>query len=119
MFSDPLSVTVNAVATSFPRTKLGSESSEYTTADGNLKVTVKQNQTASRFRREIRLSQQKISADPISAVNSAKGASVYLVIDEPKTGFSDTELQVLLQALVGSTLGGWGTLQLKLLGGEY
>nr|UJQ85255.1 MAG: hypothetical protein 2 [Leviviridae sp.] len=88
----------------------------YTSADGNTSMTVKQNVTASRFRREIRISQQKIAADPISALNKQIGASVYLVIDEPRAGFSDTELGYLVDALKA-----WLTSAnyQKVLGGEY
>lgn len=99
MLADPQSVTINAVATSLPKTDNGVTANTYTSSDGNTAMTVKQNTTASRFRREVRLSQQKIAADPISAVNKQIGASVYLVIDEPRTGFSDVELGYLIDAL--------------------
>lgn len=105
MFADPQSVTINGVATSLARTKIGPDSAVYTSADGNTTMTTKQTSTAGRFRREVRLSQQKISADPISALNTSKGFSVYLVVDEPKAGFSDLEIAYLVNALVGS----WAT----------
>lgn len=116
MLADPQSVTINAVATSLPRTQMGPTVNVYTSADGNTSMTVKQNVTASRFRREIRISQQKIAADPISALNKQIGASVYLVIDEPRAGFSDTELGYLVDALKA-----WLTSAnyQKVLGGEY
>jgi hypothetical protein len=99
MLADPQSVTINAVATSLPRTSQGATANIYTSSDGNVSMTTKQNVTSARFRREVRLSQKKISADPISAVNTEKGASVYLVIDEPRTGFTDAELGYLIDAL--------------------
>jgi hypothetical protein len=99
MLADPQSVTVNAVAISLPRTSQGPTQNEYTSADGNTKFVTKQNQTASRFRREIRLSNQKVAADPISAINKQVGMSVYLVIDEPKFGYSDTEIGYHIDAL--------------------
>jgi hypothetical protein len=116
MFADPQTVTINAVATPLVRTLLASGQGEFTSSDGNVKLTTKQNQTGTRFRREIRLSQQKISPDPISALNTSKGVSVYFVIDEPKTGFSDTEIGYLVAALNAFTNGGaWS----KLAQGEY
>ena len=99
MLSDPQSVTINAVATSLPKTVNGTTQNVFTSADGNTFMTTKQNTTASRFRREVRLSQKKVAADPISGVNKELGVSVYLVIDEPRAGFSDTEIGYLIDAL--------------------
>lgn len=116
MLADPQSVTVNAVAISMPRTQQGVSQNLYTSADGNTFMTTKQNVTASRFRREVRLSQKKIAADPISAVNTEKGFSVYIVIDEPRAGFSDAEIGYAIDALKA-----WLTSANynKVLGGEF
>lgn len=116
MLADPQSVTINAVATSLPRTSQGATQNVYTSADGNTSMTTKQNVTATRFRREIRLSQKKIAADPISAVNKEIGVSVYLVIDEPRAGFTDAEIGYLIDALKA-----WSssTNYNKVLGGEF
>ncbi len=117
MLADPQSVTINAVATSLPRTQQGPTTSVFTSSDGTQLMTVKQNVTASRFRREVRLSKSKIAADPISAINKEAGASVYLVIDEPRNGvFSDVELGYQIDALKA-----WlsSANYLKVLGGEY
>lgn len=99
MFADPQSVTINAVAKSLPRTSMGATQNTYTFADGTITLTTKQNSTASRFRREVRLSQKKVAADPISTLNKEIGVSVYFVIDEPKWGFDDTEIGYLIAAL--------------------
>nr|UJQ85982.1 MAG: hypothetical protein 2 [Leviviridae sp.] len=79
-------------------------------------MTTKQNVTANRFRREVRLSQKKIAADPISSVNKENGVSVYLVIDEPRAGFSDTEIGYLIDALKGWCVSANYN---KVLGGEF
>lgn len=116
MLTDPQSVTVNAVAIPLPRTQMGTTQNGYTSADGNTSMTTKQNVSATRFRREVRLSQKKIAADPISAVNTEKGVSVYLVVDEPRAGFTDIEIGYLIDALKA-----WLTSANynKVLGGEY
>lgn len=117
MLADPQSVTINAVAISLPRTQNGATGNIYTSADGNTTMTTKQNSTAKRFRREVRISQSKIAADPISAVNSRDGFSVYLVVDEPRSGvFSDTEIGYVIDALKT-----WlsSANYNKVLGGEY
>lgn len=116
MLADPQSVTINAVATSLPRTSTGPTVNGYTSADGVTSMTTKQNITASRFRREVRLSQHKVAADPISGLNKDLGVSVYFVVDEPKSGYSDTEIGYLIDALKT-----WlsSANYLKVLGGEF
>jgi hypothetical protein len=117
MLADPQSVTINAVATSLPRTSQGASQNVYTSADGKTTMTTKQNISAKRFRREVRLSQTKIAADPISAVNAESGFSAYLVIDEPRSGvFTDTEIGYVIDALKA-----WLTSAnyAKVLGGEF
>jgi len=117
VLADPQSVTINAVATSLPRTNQGATQNVYTSADGKTLMTTKQNITSARFRREVRLAQNKIAADPISAVNKESGVSVYFVIDEPRSGvFSDGEIGYLIDALKT-----WlsSANYNKVLGGEY
>jgi hypothetical protein len=80
-------------------------------------MAAKQNITAKRFRREVRVSQTKVAPDPISAVNAESGFSVYLVIDEPRSGvFSDTEIGYVIEGLKT-----WlsSANYNKILGGEY
>ena len=117
MLADPQSVTIKAVATSLAKTANGPNQNVYTAADGKTTMTTKQNSTAKRFRREVRLAQTKVAPDPISAVNSEAGFSVYLVVDEPRSGvFTDTEIGYVIEALKT-----WLTNanQVKLLVGEY
>lgn len=116
MLADPQSVTINVVAVSLPKTSTGPTQNIFTSADGNTFMTTKQNTTAARFRREVRLSQKKVAADPISGVNKELGVSVYLVIDEPRSGFTDIEIGYLIQALKD-----WSTSTNynKVLGGEF
>jgi hypothetical protein len=47
---------------------------------------------AKRNRRTVRLDFNKIAADPLTAVNAKFTGSVYLVIDSPTSGFTNTEL---------------------------
>lgn len=116
-YADPQSVTINAVAQSLPR--VGSPTPEkrgsYKTADGVYSLDIRQDSTAQRFRREVRLTKNIVAADPISAVNKALSASVVLVVDEPKYGFTDTELGHMTAGLIA-----WfsNASRDKLLGGE-
>jgi hypothetical protein len=116
MLADPQSVTINAVAVSLPRVSMSPTVNTYTSADGITTVLTKQNVTAKRFRREVRLSQRKIAADPITALNAELGVSVYLVVDEPRSGFTDAEIKYLIEGLKGWLTAGN---QDKILGGEF
>jgi len=117
MFADPQSVTVNAVAQSMPRQ--GSAQPDrigtFATPTGEFVLDVRQNKTANRFRREIRLTQKKVAADPLTSLNKELSTSVILVVDEPRWGFSDTELGYLTAALKTYFD---NTARDKLLGGE-
>lgn len=99
MFADPQSFTINAVVVSTPRIQSDGGVSVYTSVDGNVVFQVKQSQSATRFRREARLTIKKVATDPISAVNKEVSTSCYFVIDEPKWGFNDTELTDYKEAL--------------------
>lgn len=118
MYVDPQTVTVNAVAQTLPRQ--GSATPDrigtFATADGTFTFDIRQNKTANRFRREVRLTQKKIAADPFTSINREVSTSVMFVVDEPRSGFSDTELQYLSDAV--RTWVGTGSNLTKLLGGE-
>lgn len=117
MFADPQSVTVNAVAQSMPRqgTTQPDRLGTFSTPTGEFVLDVRQNKTTNRFRREIRLSQKKVAADPLTAVNKEISTSVMIVVDEPRWGFSDTEIGYLTAAIKTYFD---NTARDKLLGGE-
>lgn len=121
MYADPQGITVTGLGTlSLPRvgSKTPTTLGQFATADGNGVIQVKQDQTAARFRREYRFTQKKVAPDPISAVNKEVSASVVLVIDEPKWGFSDTELLNIYTGLVASLSATSNAKIVQLLGGE-
>ncbi len=101
MFADPQTLTINAVATAMPR--MGSSSPNtlgvFRSADGKFELNVRQFQSASRFRREVRLTQKKDATDPYNAQVKEVSASVIITVDEPKLGFTDTELGYVVDAL--------------------
>lgn len=117
MYTDPQSVTVNSVAQSMPRqgTAAPDRIGTFSTAAGDFVFDVRQNKTANRFRREVRLTQKKVAADPITTLNKEISTSVMIVVDEPRWGFSDVELGYLTAAIIT-----WFTNanRDKLLGGE-
>lgn len=101
MFTDPQSITVNAVAKSMPRIDSDGTSAIYQTADESFKMTISHQKSAKRIRSVVRVDQRVIAADPLTAVNAYQTLSTYLVIDRPVTGFSVTQLDYQLAALEG------------------
>jgi len=99
LFSDPQSVTVNAVPISLPRISSAGTSSSYRSSDTTEMLTISSTESK-RNRRTVRLDFNKIAADPITAVNAKFSASAYLVIDTPTSGFTNTEVGYQVAALV-------------------
>lgn len=102
MFTDPQSVTINAVANSLPRTETDGQSASYTKDDGTLVLKVSHQETKNgRLRHAAKLDQNKIAADPFVAGNSRlAGASITVVIDEPNGGqFTNAEILLLAKGM--------------------
>jgi len=102
-FSDPISVTVNAVAKSLPRifSAPGSPSTFKTTDDEFLvQIAHSAIKGGRRERHLVKLTQRKITADPFNpSTNTESKASVHIVLENPAMGFTDTELGYLVKAL--------------------
>lgn len=98
-FTDPQTITVNTVAQTLNRIKSDGYRSEYQEADEEFKMTISHQESKSRTRRMIRVDQRVVAADPLTSVNEYKELGVYLVIDEPEYGFTDTEIDYVVQAL--------------------
>jgi hypothetical protein len=100
MFTDPQSVTVNAVAKSMPRVESDGKKSVYRSADGNFTMTISHQAVAGgRIRSMARIDQRAVVADPLTAVNDYETLSFYFVIDRPDVGFSSTEVGYLVTGL--------------------
>lgn len=119
MFSDPQSITIDSVAISCPRVRIGDEQATYRSADGTTQLRISHQNSKSRVRRMCRVDTTKIAADPLTAVNQTATAGVYLVIDAPANGvFSATELMKLITGLVEYLSTGTYANCVKMLGGE-
>lgn len=117
-FADPQSVTINTVATPLPRISAGTNSSLYSSADGTVLLSAS-SQYGKRTRRTIRLSQSKVSADPlVPSQNTRSSMSAYIVVDVPVNGFTNTEAKYIVDALVAYLAASSGAQVTKLLGGE-
>lgn len=99
MLSSPQTVTYNTVAKDLHKVIDDKTSSVYRNSEGDFEFKVSHQQSGSRTRRMVRLDRSVIAADPLTAVNASQKAGVYIVIDEPRFGFSDAELEDLVDTL--------------------
>jgi hypothetical protein len=117
-FTDPQSVTINAVANSLPRTSMQGTTGAFTKDDGNVKLTIS-HVNGKRNRRMIRLDHRKIAADPLSASQNIEySMSAYLVADVPLIGYSVAEAKQIVDALTAYLTASSGARVTQLLGGE-
>lgn len=119
-FSDPQSVTIGTTpgAVSLPRTANGNGSGVFDSNDGTVELSVA-NSYGKRTRRTARLDFSKIAPDPLIAANNIKySSSVYIVVDQPITGFSVAEMKDIVTGLTTWLTASSGAHITQLLGGE-
>lgn len=117
-FADPQTITINAVATSLPRTSSGTNSGAFTSNDGTIRKSVS-HAYGKRVRRTMRVDLSKVAADPLITNQNVKlSTSVYIVVDHPVSGFTVTELKQLIDGFIASLSASSGAQITSLLGGE-
>lgn len=117
-YADPQSVTIGGTATSLPRVASGQDSGAFGSNDGTLLLSVS-HAYGKRIRRSIKLSQAKISADPlIPSQNVRSSMSVYMVVDHPVNGFTVAEAKAAVDAFTAYLSASTGAKITQLLGGE-
>jgi hypothetical protein len=93
MFSDPQSVTVNAVAKSMPRVNTASvgnkTTTDYLSADGLYSLTISQQRNADgRVRTLVKFQQKAVVTNPLDSTNDYDVESWQIVMDRPSFGFT-------------------------------
>lgn len=117
-YSDPQTVTINAIANSLPRTGSGVNIGSFSKDDATVKLSVA-HAYGKRVRRTARIEHSKIAPDPlISSTNIKYSMSVYVVADVPITGYSIAEQKQIVDGLVLWLSATSGANTTKLLGGE-
>jgi hypothetical protein len=117
-YSDPLSVTINAVATPLARTGSALGSGTFSNADGTVKALVS-HAYGKRTRRTFRLDFSKVSADALLPNTNVRNTmSAYIVVDVPVNGYSTAEALTNTKALVDALTASTYANLSKLLGGE-
>jgi hypothetical protein len=97
MFTDPQSITVNAVAQSMPRIQIDGKKCVYQKSDGTFTLTISHQIIAGdRVRSVARVDQKAIVPDPLTSVNDYETLSFYVVIDRPLAGFTSTQTDQLI-----------------------
>jgi hypothetical protein len=117
-FTDPLSVTISSTTYPLPRTSVGDDESEYTSADGLIVVRAS-HQYGNRTRRMLRIDQSKMTSDPFKPSENVKvGMGFYLVFDLPPAGFTSAEALAVYTGFKTLFTAGSDAVITKLLGGE-
>lgn len=97
--ADPQTVTINSVPKTCNRISSTGTKTVYQTSDEEVKLTISHQSGKGRTRRMARCDQLVIAADPLTAENEYKSLGVYLVVDQPDFGFTDAEIDYVVQAL--------------------
>jgi len=116
--SDPQSVTISGTAISLPRTVSGAGNSEYTSADGLVKLSLS-SAYGNRTRRVVRLDHAKVSPDVfIPTTNVKVSMSNYMVFDIPPAGYTNADALAVYAGFKTLFTAGSDLVITKLLGGE-
>jgi hypothetical protein len=99
-FSDPQKVKVDgSTEVELPRVDTGNMSSEYLKDDGSVRLLLS-TADGRRKRHVARIDLSKVIASTLNpSQNEEASASAYLVVDRPKTGYSNDELRKLVEGL--------------------
>jgi hypothetical protein len=118
--TDPQSITINAVPQSLPRTFQEGKEASYTSSDGLWELSlnhtlVKQGRT----RHLLRFDHSKVSSDPFKPSENVRvTTAIYLVIDVPPSGYTNTELMQIYTGFKALFSASSDAVITKLLGGE-
>lgn len=118
MYNDPQTITINGVANTLNRVAIADMAATYRNAEETVQLRISHRSAKNRTRRMARIDQTIIAADPLTTEQDFQSAGVYIVVDEPKVGFSDAQLQYLVSALVAWLTANTNANTTKLLGSE-
>lgn len=118
MLADPQSVSIDGVVNTLPRVVAGDNSARYTKDDQTVSLATSHSY-GKRTRRLVRVDHNKISADPlVPAQNQKLGASIYLVVDSPITGYTASDLEKIAVGFLAWFTASSNANLKKILGGE-
>jgi hypothetical protein len=118
VFSDPQSVTINAIANSLPRIGSSNNGGIFRKDDGTVKLTISHAENK-RVRHMVRLDHNKLAADPyVTGDNVPVSMGTYLVTDVPLLGYTVTEQKQVVDGFIAFLSASSGAAITKILGGE-
>lgn len=98
-YTDPQTLTIATVATTFPRVLTGTTVGSFITADAKGELTIDPRGTAKRRRNVARLYLKKNVTDPVTGLVSEQGYMVSVTFDRPLSGITDVDLVDAITAL--------------------
>ena len=118
MFTDPQSVTINAVAISLPRTSSNLNAGVLTSNDGATRMDIAHSY-GKRIRRTVALTVKKYATDAANpSQNIPVSATIRLTVDHPLQGYTVDDLQKAIAGFLGNLTASSSANVTKLLGGE-
>jgi len=120
LFTEPQTVTINAVPNSLNRIPAGPNTGILQKDDGNLKLSISHSY-GNRTRRVARIDHRTIVSDPLNPTqNKPYNAAVYLVIDLPANGagYTVTTSKQIVDGFTAWLTASSGANVTKVLGGE-
>ena len=117
-FSDPTTVTINAVAADLYEVSSRENGKSYRSADGNVDMQI-DHSYGRRESHRIRLHRKKVSSDPMSpALNKPFDEAITFSVNRDPVGFTVAETKQLCDALFTLLTATSGANTTKLLGGQ-
>ena len=98
-FTDPQTVTVNAIARTLPRFLTGTTVGTFASADGITKLTIEPTATKARRSNKVSLRENVTIVDPNTGLSRTDSHSVTVISNRPLMGVSDTVAEQLAAAL--------------------
>jgi hypothetical protein len=116
--ADPQSITISGTAYPLARTGFGDSSGNFRSADGVVQMAVRHTY-GSRVRRNIKLTFDKVAADPFQTdVNVKYSTSVNFTIDQPAVVMTAAEIKGVVDGLTAYLTATSGAVVTKIVGGE-
>lgn len=118
-FADPQTLTIGATPVTLPRVNVGQGASDYSSADGLVKLKISSTY-GKRNRRVVRLEHQKIGPDPFTSTTQVPySMTAYIVMDTPKVGgYTVAQQKEIVDALLAYMSASAGASITKVIGGE-
>lgn len=118
-YSDPTSITNDAVPVSLPRVMTGTTVGRFVAADAAHELTIDPRTTAARRRNVGRYYRRRTGVDPsVPTLTTTFQSMVSFTIDRPRVGVTDAEIEKDALALIGWLTASTNANLKKLVGGE-